>query len=131
MTTTANKMKSYSSKQLLSILDKKDDRYEIALEILIKRGVVEEPKTEEPKKEAKDLTKLEEIKNIWKAKKGTTATFNPNPNSKSKEEEEEEEEELTGKITGAIIDNRKMVVYVRLTVDEILYHKVTNAVSLI
>ena len=125
MTTTANKMKSYSSKQLLSILDKKDDRYETALEILIKRGVVEEPKTEEPKKEAKDLTKLEEIKNIWKAKKGTTATFNPNPNSKSKEEE------LTGKITGAIIDKRKMVVYVRLTVDGILYHKVTNAVSLI
>ena len=125
MTTTANKMKSYSSKQLLSILDKKDDRYETALEILIKRGVVEEPKIEEPKKEAKDLTKLEEIKNIWKAKKGTTATFNPNPNSKSKEEE------LTGKITGAIIDKRKMVVYVRLTVDGILYHKVTNAVSLI
>ena len=125
MTTTANKMKSYSSKQLLSILDKKDNRYETALEILIKRGVVEEPKTEEPKKEAKDLTKLEEIKNIWKAKKGTTATFNPNPNSKSKEEE------LTGKITGAIIDKRKMVVYVRLTVDGILYHKVTNAVSLI
>ena len=125
MTTTANKMKSYSSKQLLSILDKKDDRYEIALEILIKRGVVEEPKIEEPKKEAKDLTKLEEIKNIWKAKKGTTATFNPNPNSKSKEEE------LTGKITGAIIDKRKMVVYVRLTVDGILYHKVTNAVSII
>ena len=130
MTTTANKMKSYSSKQLLSILDKKDDRYETALEILIKRGVVEEPKieepkTEEPKKEAKDLTKLEEIKNIWKAKKGTTATFNPNPNSKSKEEE------LTGKITGAIIDKRKMVVYVRLTVDGILYHKVTNAVSII
>lgn len=125
MTTTANKMKSYSSKQLLSILDKKDDRYEIALEILIKRGVVEEPKIEEPKKEAKDLTKLEEIKNIWKAKKGTTATFNPNSNSKSKEEE------LTGKITGAIIDKRKMVVYVRLTVDGILYHKVTNAVSLI
>ena len=125
MTTTANKMKSYSSKQLLSILDKKDDRYEIALEILIKRGVVEETKIEEPKKEAKDLTKLEEIKNIWKAKKGTTATFNPNPNSKSKEEE------LTGKITGAIIDKRKMVVYVRLTVDGILYHKVTNAVSLI
>ena len=125
MTTTANKMKSYSSKQLLSILDKKDDRYEIALEILIKRGVVEEPKIEEPKKEAKDLTKLEEIKNIWKAKKGAAATFNPNPNSKSKEEE------LTGKITGAIIDKRKMVVYVRLTVDGILYHKVTNAVSLI
>ena len=125
MTTTANKMKSYSSKQLLSILDKKDDRYETALEILIKRGVVEEPKIEEPKKEAKDLTKLEEIKNIWKAKKGTTATFNPNPNSKSKEEE------LTGKITGAIIDKRKMVVYVRLTVDGILYHKVTNAVSII
>ena len=125
MTTTANKMKSYSSKQLLSILDKKDDRYEIALEILIKRGVVEEPKTEEPKKEAKDLTKLEEIKNIWKAKKGTTATFNPNTNSKSKEEE------LTGKITGAIIDKRKMVVYVRLIVDGILYHKVTNTVSLI
>ena len=125
MTTTANKMKSYSSKQLLSILDKKDDRYEIALEILIKRGVVEEPKIEEPKKEAKDLTKLEEIKNIKKKKKGTTATFNPNPNSKSKEEE------LTGKITGAIIDKRKMVVYVRLTVDGILYHKVTNAVSLI
>ena len=69
MTTTANKMKSYSSKQLLSILDKKDDRYETVLEILIKRGVVEEPKIEEPKKEAKDLTKLEEIKNIWKAKK--------------------------------------------------------------
>ena len=69
MTTTANKMKSYSSKQLLSILDKKDDRYETALEILIKRGVVEEPKIEEPKKETKDLTKLEEIKNIWKAKK--------------------------------------------------------------
>ena len=125
MTTTANKMKSYSSKQLLSILDKKDDRYETALEILIKRGVVEEPKIEEPKKEAKDLTKLEEIKNIWKAKKGTTATFNPNPNSKSKEEE------LTGKITGAIIDKRKMVVYVRLVVDGILYHKVTNAVSII
>ena len=125
MTTTANKMKSYSSKQLLSILDKKDDRYEIALEILIKRGVVEEPKIEEPKKEAKDLTKLEEIKNIKKKKKGTTATFNPNPNSKSKEEE------LTGKITGAIIDKRKMVVYVRLTVDGILYHKVTNAVLLI
>ena len=125
MTTTANKMKSYSSKQLLSILDKKDDRYETALEILIKRGVVEEPKIEEPKKEAKVLTKLEEIKIIWKAKKGTTATFNPNPNSKSKEEE------LTGKITGAIIDKRKMVVYVRLTVDGILYHKVTNAVSII
>lgn len=125
MATTANKMKSYSSKQLLSILDKKDDRYETALEILIKRGVVEEPKIEEPKKEAKDLTKLEEIKNIWKAKKGTTATFNPNPNSKSKEEE------LTGKITGAIIDKRKMVVYVRLTVDGILYHKGTNAVSII
>ena len=125
MTTTANKMKSYSSKQLLSILDKKDDRYETALEILIKRGVIEEPKTEEPKKEAKDLTKLEEIKNIWKAKKGTTATFNPNPNSKSKEEE------LTGKITGAIIDKRKMVVYVRLTIDGILYHKVTNAISII
>ena len=68
---------------------------------------------------------MKKSKTFGKQKKGTTATFNPNPNSKSKEEE------LTGKITGAIIDKRKMVVYVRLTVDGILYHKVTNAVSLI
>ena len=124
MTTTANKMKSYSSKQLLSILDKKDDRYETALEILIKRGVVEEPKTEEPKKEAKDLTKLEEIKNTWKAKKGETVTFIPNKcNGKGKDIM------LTGIIQGAIIDKRKPAVFVRMKVNGIIYHKVPEAIE--
>lgn len=75
MTTLTAKLKNYSSKQLLKIVEKneKDERYNIAFEILVKRGVLETSKKKEKKakkqSEGLSLEAALKIQENWRKKK--------------------------------------------------------------
>ena len=125
MTTLSAKLKSYSSKQLLKIVEKNDERKTLATEILIGRGVIEAPK-KKAKKQSAGLS-LEVALNIqatWRNKKGEKVKFIPFAcNGKGKDII------LEGEVKGATIDKRyKNIVIVKIKVENKIYHKVPTAI---